>query len=173
MIAAMGAAREFVETIYRNETLIVAVSNFEQITFKETPMKLEPYLNFDGRCDEAIEFYKGALGAKVIRLVRFKESPEKPPMGQFPPEIMDKVMHANLQVGDKNMLMSDGRCGGQMKFSGISLAISVPTEAEADRTFAGLSDGGKVTMPQAKTFFSPRFGMVTDRFGIGWMVIVE
>jgi PhnB protein len=136
-------------------------------------MKIEPYLNFDGRCDEAIEFYKGALSAKVIRLVRFKDSPDKGPMGQFPPEIMEKVMHANLLVGDTSLLMSDGRCGGQMKFSGVSLALTASTVAEADRMFAGLSDGGKVTMPQAKTFFSPRFGMVTDRFGIGWMVIVE
>ncbi len=137
-------------------------------------MKIEPYLNFDGRCDEAIEFYKAALGAKVTRLMRFKDCPESPPSGQqFPKEILEKVMHASLLVGDTNLLMSDGRCTNKGTFSGVSLTLNVPSDAEAARKFAALSEGGKVGMPLGKTFFSSNFGMLTDRFGVAWMVVVE
>jgi PhnB protein len=137
-------------------------------------MKIEPYLNFDGRCDEAIEFYKNALGARVIRLMRFKDMPGGgPPSGQIPPEIMEKVMHANLLIGDTHVLVSDGRCTNKGAFSGVSLALNVASDAEAARFFAALGDGGKVTMPLGKTFFSSSFGMVTDRFGVAWMVVVE
>jgi PhnB protein len=133
-------------------------------------MQLQPYLHFNGRCEEAIEFYKTALGAKVTMLMRFKDCPEPhaPGMG---PAIENKVMHANLAIGNATLLVSDGRCQGQTNFDGFSLSLSVPTDAEAERLFAALSNGGKVSMPLAKTFFSSRFGMVNDRFGVSWMVI--
>jgi len=128
---------------------------------------------FDGRCEEAIELYKKALGAKVEMLMRFKESPEPPPPGCMAPGTEDKVMHACLRIGDTAVMASDGQCGGKPSFQGVSLSITAPNEAEADRMFNALADGGQVQMPLAKTFFSPRFGMVADRFGVSWMVIVE
>ena len=136
-------------------------------------MKVEPYLSFEGRCEEAIEFYKTAVGAKVNVLMRFNESPECPPSGKFPPEILNKVMHASLRIGDSTVMATDGRCAGQSNFSGISLTLSVSSDAEAGRLFTALAEGGKVGMPLAKTFFSSRFGMVNDRFGVGWMVLVQ
>jgi PhnB protein len=131
-------------------------------------MHIEPYLDFDGRCDEAIEFYKGAIGAEVKMLVRFKDNP-----GMCTPGMENKVMHANLHIGDSTMLLSDGRCLAKSKFEGIMLSLSVSNEVEADRLFAALSNGGTVNMPLGKTFFSPRFGMVDDSFGVSWMVIVQ
>ena len=136
-------------------------------------MQVQPYLMFDGRCEEAIEFYKKTLGAKVEMLMRFKESPEPPPPGCMAPGTEDKVMHACLRIGDTAVMASDGQCGGKPSFQGFSLSITAPTEADADRMFNALADGGQVQMPLAKTFFSPRFGMVADRFGMSWMVIVE
>jgi len=136
-------------------------------------MQVQPYLMFDGRCEEAIELYKKALGAKVEMLMRFKESPEPPPPGCMAPGTEDKVMHACLRIGDTAVMASDGQCGGKPSFQGVSLSITAPNEAEADRMFNALADGGQVQMPLAKTFFSPRFGMVADRFGVSWMVIVE
>ena len=135
-------------------------------------MRVEPYLFFDGRCEEAIEFYRKALGAEVTMLMRFKDSPEPPAPGMCPPGSENKVMHANLRIGDTQMMASDGRCQGRPTFQGFSLSLTVPDDAEAERRFAALSDGGKVQMPLAKTFFSSRFGMVADRFGVSWMVIV-
>lgn len=132
-------------------------------------MKVQPYLSFEGRCDEAIEFYKKAVGAKVEMLMRFKEAPDQSMMS---PGSADKVMHAALRAGDATLLMSDGRCTGSANFHGIALALSVPTEADAERVFGALSEGGKVNMPLQKTFFSPRFGMLADKFGVGWMVLV-
>jgi PhnB protein len=132
-------------------------------------MQVEPYLSFEGRCDEAIEFYKKAIDAKVDMLMRFKECPDQ---SMVTPESKDKVMHASLRAGDARLLMSDGRCTGGPNFQGIALALSVNTEADADRIFNALADGGKVNMPLAKTFFSPKFGMVADKFGVGWMVMV-
>jgi PhnB protein len=140
---------------------------------KENAMQVQPYLFFEGRCEEAIEFYKGALGAKVTMLMRFKECPEPPPSGPFPPEMLNKVMHASLRIGDSTVLVSDGHCANKATFAGFTLALPVKTEAEAERLFAALGNGGKVGMPLAKTFFSPRFGMVTDRFGVAWMVLVQ
>jgi PhnB protein len=134
-------------------------------------MRLEPYLFFDGQCDEAIEFYKRAVGARVQMVMRNKECPE--PSAKLAPEMMDKVMHASLRVGESLLMLSDGHCAGKPNFSGFSLSLTVSSDAEADRVFTALSDGGKVGMPLAKTFFSPRFGMVTDRFGVGWMVLVQ
>jgi PhnB protein len=132
-------------------------------------MIVQPYLFLDGRCEEAIEFYKFALGASVERLMRFKDNPE--PHGPAGNE--EKVMHASLRVGDTVMMLSDGHCKGRPFFYGFSLSLSVSNEAEADRMFAGLTDGGTVITPLTKTFFSPRFGMVTDRFGVMWMIIAH
>ena len=130
---------------------------------------VQPYLFFDGRCDEALEFYRQALGAEVEMLMRFKDSPEP---AQCPSASGEKVMHASVRIGGTTVMASDGRCEGKPSFQGFALSFSVPTAAEADRRFAALAKGGQVQMPLAKTFFSPRFGMVTDRFGVMWMIIV-
>ena len=135
-------------------------------------MSIQAYLFFEGRCEEAIAFYKKALGAEVAMLMRYKESPEPPPPGCIPPESGEKVMHANLRIGDATVMASDGMCSGQPSFQGFSLSISAADTAEAERLFTALADGGNVSMPLGKTFFSPCFGMVTDRFGVSWMVIV-
>jgi PhnB protein len=136
-------------------------------------MKVEPYVHFDGRCEEAIEFYKTAVGARVEMLMRFKDMPASAGPAPMPPETQNKVMHASLRIGDSVLLVSDGRCTGAMKFDGFSLTLNVANEAEADRAFNALGQGGTVTMPLAKTFFSPRFGMLNDRFGVSWIVIVQ
>ena len=132
-------------------------------------MIVQPYLFFDGRCDEALEFYRSKLGAEVTALVRFKESPDP---NACPPGAAEKVMHSNFRIGETTLMASDGQCQGQPNFEGFSLSLTAPNEAEADRLFAALADGGQVQLPLAKTFFSPRFGMVADRFGVPWMVIV-
>jgi PhnB protein len=132
-------------------------------------MQITPYLNFDGRADEAIEFYRHALGAKVEMLMRFKDAPDQ---SMVSPGSHDKVMHACLRIGDTQLMASDGRCSGKAGFEGVTLALNAANEAEADRLFAALGDGGQVQMPLAKTFFSPRFGMLADRFGVSWMVVV-
>ena len=136
-------------------------------------MLVQPYLLFDGRCEEAVEFYRSALGAKVEMFMRFKDSPEPCEPGMVPPGAEDKVMHMCLRIGDSTLMASDGRCVVQPSFQGFSLSITVPNEAEADRVFAALGDGGQVQMPLEKTFWSPAFGMVADRFGVSWMVIAE
>ena len=132
-------------------------------------MQVQPYLFFDGRCDEALDFYKKAIGAAPKMLMRFKDAPDQ---SMITPQSKDKVMHAAVDIGDTTVLMSDGHCGGQASFKGFSLAVSATSEAEAEKVFGALGEGGQVTMPLAKTFFSPRFGMLTDKFGVGWMVIV-
>ena len=134
----------------------------------ETPV-VQAYLFFGGKCEEALEFYRKAVGAEVTALMRFKESPDPNACGSVPGE---KVMHASFRVGGTTVMASDGRCEGRTNFQGFALSLSVATEAEADRRFAALSSGGQVQMSLAKTFFSPRFGMVADRFGVSWMVIV-
>lgn len=136
-------------------------------------MHLQPYLFFEGRCEEAVEFYRQALGAEVEMLMRFKDSPESPPPGSVPPGSEDKVMHMSFRIGDTTVMASDGRCAGDPGFKGFSLSLTVPDEATAERLFAALAEGGQVQMPLGKTFFSPRFGVVADRFGVSWMVIVE
>jgi PhnB protein len=133
-------------------------------------MLVQPYLSFDGRCEEALEFYRKALGAEVTMLVRFKDMPEPAPPGMIPPGSENKIMHARFQVGETTVLASDGRATGQAKFHGFSLSLTVKDAAEAGKMFTALSDGGAVQMPLGKTFFSPAFGMVTDRFGVPWMV---
>jgi PhnB protein len=135
-------------------------------------MQVQPYLFFDGRCEEAVEFYKSALGAEVTMLMRFKDSPEPPSPGCVPPGAENKVMHASFRIGQTTVMASDGRCLGNPSFQGFSLSLAVPNEAEAERLFAALAEGGQVQMPLTKTFFSSRFGMVADRFGVSWMIIV-
>ena len=135
-------------------------------------MIVQPYLNFNGRCEEAIEFYRKALGAEVGMMMRFKESPEPSQPGMVPPGNENKILHTSFRVGDSTIMASDGRCQGKSEFQGISLSLTVAREADADRFFNALAQGGTVQMPLAKTFFSPRFGMVADRFGVSWMVIV-
>jgi PhnB protein len=133
-------------------------------------MQLQPYLFFDGRCEEAVEFYRRTLGAEVEMMMRFKDSPEPPPNAT--PDNADKVMHTSFRIGDTKVMASDGRCQGRPSFQGFALSLTARDEAEAERLFNALGDGGAVQMPLAKTFFSPRFGMVTDRFGVCWMVVV-
>ena len=136
-------------------------------------MQVQPYLFFDGRAEEAIEFYKSRLGAKVEMLMRFKDSPEPPQPGMVPPGADNKVMHACFRIGDTAVMASDGNCTGKPSFQGFSLSISAPTPAEAEKRFAALAEGGQVQMPLGQTFFAERFGMVADRFGVSWMVIAE
>jgi len=132
---------------------------------------IQPYLFFGGRCEEALEFYRTALGAEVEMLMRHSESPEATPPGMLPPGFENKIMHATFRVGGSTLMASDG-CETTANFSGFSLSLAVKTEAEADRAFNALAAGGEVRMPLTKTFWSPRFGMVADRFGLGWMVSV-
>jgi PhnB protein len=134
-------------------------------------MQVQPYLFFDGRCEEALEFYRGALGAEVTMLMRVKENPDPIPPDMYPPGSDDKVMHASFTIGETTLMASDGRAQGKPVFQGFSLSLSVPTDAEAQRLFSALSEGGKVEMPLAKTFYASSFGMVADRFGVGWMII--
>jgi PhnB protein len=135
-------------------------------------MQIQPYLFFDGRCEEAVEFYRRALGAEVEMLMRYNESPEPPPPGAVAPGSEEKVMHASLRIGETTVMASDGSCQGQPDFQGFSLSIAVPDVAQAERVFQALAEGGQVQMPLAETFWSPAFGMVADRFGVSWMVNV-
>jgi PhnB protein len=132
-------------------------------------MIVQNYLNFDGRCEEAIEFYKKAAGAEVLMLMRFKDAP---PEMQHSPGSENKVMHTSFRIGETQIMASDGRNRGEPKFEGFSLSVQVGSEAECNKVFAALGDGGEVTMPLSKTFFAKSFGMVKDRFGVHWMVIV-
>ena len=133
-------------------------------------MQVQTYLFFDGRCDEALEFYKKAIGAKVDMLMRFKDAPDQ---SMISPASKDKVMHAQFEVGDTKVLASDGRNTGKPNFQGFALTITAPDAAEGERRFNALADGGQVQMPLAETFFASRFGMVADKFGVGWMILVE
>jgi PhnB protein len=136
----------------------------------KTGLAVQPYLFFEGRCEEAIEFYRQALGAEVTRLMRFKDSPDP---AMCAPGSENKVMHATIRVGETSIMVSDGRCTGKPSFQGFALSIAVTDAAVADRMFAALLEGGEAQMQLTKTFFSPRFGMVTDRFGVSWMIIVR
>jgi PhnB protein len=135
-------------------------------------MQVQNYLFFDGRCEEAIEFYRRALGAEVTMLLRFKDAPEAPPPDKVPPGSANKVMHSSFRIGSTEVMASDGNCQGKPSFQGFALSLSAANEDEAKRLFNALSDGGQVQMPLTKTFFSPAFGMLADRFGVGWMVVV-
>jgi PhnB protein len=135
-------------------------------------MHVQSYLFFNGHCEEALAFYQGAIGAKVEMLMRFKDNPDAPQPGMCPPGFDDKVMHAELRIGDTVVMASDGMTPGKPEFKGFSLTVTAKDAAEADRLFGALGKGGQVQMPLGKTFFSPRFGAVADRFGVSWMVIV-
>ncbi len=137
-------------------------------------MQVQPYLFFEGRCEEALTFYQGAVGAKLIDLMHYKDNPEPQagegcPEGSAPPP--DKVMHASFSIGDTTLMASDGMASGKPEFKGMSLSITAASDAEAKRLFDALGDGGHVQMPLTKTFFASSFGMVADRFGVSWMVI--
>ena len=135
-------------------------------------MQVQPYLFFDGRCEEALQFYRQALGAEVVSLMRYRDSPETPQPDMVPPGGEDKVMHASFRIGESTLMASDGRCGGQPKFEGMSLTLTTKSVSEAERMFDALLDGGQVQMFLTESFFSPRFGMCKDRFGVSWMVYV-
>ncbi len=130
---------------------------------------VQPYLHLGGRCEEALAFYQSALGATLGLIMRFKEAPDGPPPGTLPPNWGEKIMHGELRIGNNVIFASDG-WGEPLRFEGFTLSLAVTSEAEADRYFNALADGGKVTMPLDRTFWSPRFGMLTDRFGLGWMI---
>lgn len=133
---------------------------------------IQPYLYFAGRCEEAIAFYGQAIGAKVEFMMRHSDSPDPHPPGLLQPGFENKIMHATIRVGEAILMASDGCDDQSTGFKGFSLSLSFSAEADAQKAFAGLSDGGQVMMPLGKTFWSPCFGMVTDRFGVGWMVTV-
>jgi PhnB protein len=132
---------------------------------------VETYLFVGGRCEEAMQYYQKALGAKIIMQMKFSDSPQPVPADRIPPGFQNKIMHASISIGNTRIMASDG-CDVNTPHTGFSLALSVGDEAEAQRAFAALADGGKVSMPLAKTFWSPCYGMVEDRFGINWMVMV-
>jgi uncharacterized glyoxalase superfamily protein PhnB len=156
---------EFTRVLRDQEANLEAALSMEKAT-------AQSYLFFGGRCEEALEFYKVALHAKVGMMMRFSESPDPTPPGMLEPGFENMIMHCSFQVGETTIMASDG-CDSKSRFDGFRLALSVPTEAAADRVFNALSDGGKIDMPLVKTFWSPRYGMVTDKFGVGWMVMVR
>lgn len=133
-------------------------------------MKVQPYVFFDGKCDEALQFYQRALGAKVTALMRFGEAPDQ---SQIKPESRNKVMHAAFQVGHTEILASDGYCLGAPAFQGFALTIHAADSAEALKLFTGIAEGGKIQMPLEKTFFAAKFGIAVDKFGVNWMVMAE
>ncbi len=134
-------------------------------------MQVQPYLSFEGRAEEAIEFYKKAVGAKVTMLMRNSESPDKPPPGMIPPGSEQKIMHSALTIGESVVMVTDGMVSGKPKFDGISLSLTAKDDAEAKKLFTNLADGGEVSMPLNKTFFASSFGVLRDKFGVHWMVI--
>jgi PhnB protein len=131
-------------------------------------MQVQPYLFFDGRCEEALAFYQRALGAEVTTLLRNKDNPQADLCG---PGVEEKVMHTCFRIGDTSVMASDGQCLGRASFQGFSLSLDARDEAQAEQLFAALADGGKVQQPLISTFFSPRFGVVADRFGVSWMIV--
>ena len=133
-------------------------------------MKIQPYLFFDGRCQEAIDFYRQVFGADVQMVMHYKDSPVPT---SVPPGSDEKIMHASIRIGDTEVFLSDGHCGGKPSFQGFSLSVTPADDAEAARLFAALGDGGVVNMKLGKTFFASSFGMVADRFGVNWMVMVQ
>jgi PhnB protein len=136
-------------------------------------MFIQPYLYLEGRCEEALEFYRGALGAQVTMLMRWKDCPEPQQPGMLPPGSENKVMHAEFRIGDSVILASDGKSQGRPTFQGFALALSTSTDAETDRLFGALADGGQVLQPLTSTFFTSRFGMLVDRFGVAWTLLTD
>ncbi|HVX10019.1 MAG TPA: VOC family protein [Pirellulales bacterium] len=135
-------------------------------------MQVQPYLNFDGRTEEALDFYRRTIGAEVVFMMRYKESPEPTAPGMVPTGSENKILHSTFRVGDSSLMASDCHCQGKATFEGISLSLTLSDEAKAKRIFEALGEGGQVRMPLTKTFFSPCFGMLADRFGLGWMIYV-
>jgi PhnB protein len=135
-------------------------------------MQVQAYLSFDGRCEEALEFYAKTLGAKVTMMIRVKDSPEAPPPGALPAGSDNKVMPSSFTIGDTVLMATDGHCTGKALFQGVTLSLNCGSPAEAQQRFDALAVGGEVRMPLSKTFFSPSFGMLADRFGVQWMVNV-
>jgi PhnB protein len=135
-------------------------------------MQVNPYIFFGGRCEEALNFYKTALSAEVKMMMRFKENPDPQPNPMMRPGLEEKIMHASLKIGQTEVMASDGYAKGKPEFKGITLSLSPATVAEAKKIFNALNEGGQVQMPLTKTFYSPCFGMLTDRFGVSWMVVV-
>ena len=133
-------------------------------------MQIQPYLDFDGRCEEALGFYAETLGAEVTMLMRIEESPEPPPDGMIAPGSGKKIMHSEVKIGDSTIMATDGYCGGEPKFAGVTLSITVPDAETGERVFEALAEGGEIKMPFGETFWSPGFGMLDDRFGVAWMV---
>jgi len=148
----------------RNNTCIIMATQNDRL--------VQVYLFFNGRCEEAVEFYRKALGAEVEMMMRFKESPEPPPPGQVPPGFENKIMHCSFRVGNTTVMASDGCSAEKPTFQGFALSVAVPNQADANRVFTALAEGGQVKMPLTRTFWSPSFGMLEDRFGIGWMVSI-
>jgi PhnB protein len=136
-------------------------------------MHIQSYLFFDGRCQEALDYYTSALGAKVEMLMRFKDSPAPADPARVPPSSGENVMHASFRIGDSVVMASDGYGKGKPVFQGFALSLTVRSVAEADRLFSALAKGGSIQQALASTFFSPGFGMVTDKFGVPWMVMAS
>lgn len=164
MFEAEDFGEEFTPELREKEAELEAALSMEKASALS-------YLFFSGRCEEAVEFYKKALHAKVIMMMRFNESPDPIPPGMLEPGFENKIMHCSFQVGETTIMASDG-CDSKSRFDSFRIALNVPTETLADQVFNALADGGKIDMPLVKTFWSPRYGMVTDRFGVGWMVMV-
>ena len=136
-------------------------------------MRVEPYLMLSGRCEEALAFYNQAVTAKTTMLMRFDENPDNNHPMPLPPDWGQKIMHSSMTVGDTTVMMSDGMSTEPVSFSGVSLSITADDEAQAKKLFDALAHGGKVFMPLGKTFWSPCFGVVSDKFGVSWMVGVD
>jgi PhnB protein len=125
-------------------------------------MQIQPYLFFEGRAEEALEFYQKSLGAKVEAVIRYKENPDPK---HNPPNSADKVMHCNFRIGDTQVMASDGNCSGKPNFQGFSLTFNAKDEADAKRRFNALAEGGQVNLPLSETFFAKSFGMVRTASG--------
>ena len=135
-------------------------------------MIVQPYLHFEGRCDEAIEFYKQAVDAQVDMVMRYKDSPVQAPPDCAPQgDYQEKVMHSAFRIGETVVMATDGFNSGKQEFRGVSLSLTCASDAEAKKRFDALAEGGKVTMPLDKTFFTSSFGMLTDKFGVDWMIL--
>jgi len=135
-------------------------------------MQVQPYLFFNGCCEEALMFYRDVLSAEVTAMMRYSDSPEPPPPGMLPSGFENKIMHAAVRIGDSTIMASDGNCSGTPGFDGFVLSITAADDDKAERLFAALAEGGQVRMPMTSTFFASRFGMLADRYGLGWMVVV-
>ena len=133
-------------------------------------MHINPYLIFDGRCEEAFRFYEKCFKGKIIAMLTHKGTPAE---AHVPAAWIDKILHARLDIGDQVLMASDAPPGRYEKPAGFSVSLQVKDPAEAERLFNALAEKGEIRMPLEKTFWSPRFGMLVDRFGIPWMINCE